>query len=152
HAQSVVALFARADDANRDGAILSKTHDALLRPELANLCAAYAWATGADGDPGVAVTLAACAAGLDDFAPECAAWLLSLRDAVERGSVGVETRARYWRALAASTMNGRIPRALQAEASRRAAALYGELGQPRRVYSALIQLAKHETARGENDA
>ena len=152
HAAAVAAIFAGADDLNRDGEIDSATHDALLRPELGNLRAAHAWATGPAGDPEIALTLAACAAGLDDFAAECVAWLLAARPDAGRGTATTATLARYWRAVAASTMNARIPRSLQAEASRRAAALYRQLDQPRRVYSALIQLAKHCTARRENDA
>jgi predicted ATPase/DNA-binding winged helix-turn-helix (wHTH) protein len=152
HAAAVAGIFAGADDANRDGDIASATHDALLRPELGNLRAAHAWASGHGGEPEIALTLAACAAGLDDFAAECVAWLLAARPHAERAAAKTASLARYWRAVAASTMNGRIPRALQAEASRRAAELYRELDQPRRVYSALIQLAKHCTARGANDA
>ena len=47
---------------------------------------------------------------------------------------------------------GPDPRALQAEAAERAGALYRELGKPRRIYSALIQLAKHRTSLGESEA
>ena len=39
-------------------------------------------------------------------------------------------------------MVGRVPRALQVEAARRARALYEALGQPRRVFSSLIQLSR----------
>jgi predicted ATPase/DNA-binding winged helix-turn-helix (wHTH) protein/tetratricopeptide (TPR) repeat protein len=81
---------------------------------------------------------------------ECVDWLLALRSQVESDGLDGEVRARYWRAVAASTMNGRIPRALQADAAERAAALYRELGKPRRVYSALIQLAKHRTSLGDS--
>ena len=122
------------------------------RPELGNLRAAYEWARASDGDLQLAVTLASCAAALDDFGVECVDWLLALHPLVEGDALDGEVRARYWRAVAASTMNGRIPRALQAEAAERAAVLYRELGKPRRIYSALIQLAKHQTARGESEA
>jgi len=152
HARALADLFTRADDANRDGEVTSEEHDTLLRPELGNLRAAYGWATGGDNHLQVAVTLASCAAALDDFGVECADWLLALRAHVEGGALDGAVRARYWRAVAASTMNGRIPRALQADAARRAASLYAEFGEPRRAYSAFIQLAKHCTARGENDA
>ena len=152
HARAVAALFARADDDNRDGEVSSEVHGALLRPELGNLRAAYEWARASDGDLEVAVTLASCAAALDDFGAECVDWLLALRPQVAGDGLDGEVRARYWRAVAASTMNGRIPRALQADAAERAAALYRELGKPRRVYSALIQLAKHRTSLGESEA
>ena len=152
HARAVAALFARADDDNRDGEVSSEVHDALLRPELGNLRAAYEWARASDGDLQIAVTLASCAAALDDFGVECVDWLLALRPQVEGDGLDGEVRARYWRAVAASTMNGRIPRALQADAAERAAALYRELGKSRRIYSALIQLAKHRTSLGETAA
>ena len=152
HARAIAALFARADDDNRDGEISSEVHDALLRPELGNLRTAYEWARAGDGDLQVAVTLASCAAALDDFGAECVDWLLALRPQVEGDGLDGEVRARYWRAVAASTMNGRIPRALQADAAERAAALYRDLGKPRRVYSALIQLAKHRTSLGDREA
>src|SRR4029079_4661103 len=79
HARAVAALFARADDDNRDGEVSSEVHGPLLRPELGNMRAAYGWARASDGDLEVAVTLASCAAALDDFGAECVDWLLALR-------------------------------------------------------------------------
>ena len=91
-----------------------------MLPELDNLRAAHAWAIGEAGDPQVAIALAAHAGSLIDYAVECADWLLPLRQHVEDGAVDPAVAARYWRAIAASNMVGRVPRALQAEAAIRA--------------------------------
>jgi tetratricopeptide (TPR) repeat protein len=71
---------------------------------------------------------------------------------VEGGAVAPAVAARYWRAIAASNMVGRVPRALQAEASVRAQSLYQALGQPRRVFSSLIQLSRHRSAQHDGAA
>jgi hypothetical protein len=57
--------------------------------------------------------------------------------------------ARYWRALAAGNMVGHLPRPQQLEAAQRARALYASLGQARRVYSCLIQIARQRIAQND---
>ena len=60
--------------------------------------------------------------------------------------------ARYWRAVAAGNMAGRVPLAVQAEAAERAQSLYRELGHPRRVFSSLMRLALYRNALGQETA
>ena len=145
HALAVCAFFDRIDGPHLDGELRTDELRALLLPERDNLRAAYAWATGEGGDMEVAVTLAACASALEDFAFESADWLVPLQRPVEEGTVSTAAAARYWRALASTnmTMAGRVPRALQVEASDRARALYLALGHARRAFSSLVQLAIH---------
>jgi predicted ATPase/DNA-binding winged helix-turn-helix (wHTH) protein len=146
HALAVRNFLERIDGANLDGELRSDQYAALVLPELDNLRAAHAWATGETGDLQVAIGLAAYAGALIDYATECVDWLVPLRQHVEDGAVDPAVAARYWRAIAATNMTARVPRALQAEASCRAQSLYQALGQPRRVFSSLIQLARHRSA------
>ena len=104
------------------------------------------------GDVQVAIALAAHAGALIDYAIECADWLLPLRTHVEDGAASPALTARYWRAIAAGNMSARVPRALQVEAASRARSLYQALGLPRRVFSSLIQLARHRNALGHDAA
>jgi hypothetical protein len=78
-------FLVRVDDANLDGELRTDQYAALVLPELDNLRAAYAWATGENGDPQVAIALAAHAGSLIDYAAECADWVTSLRQRVEDG-------------------------------------------------------------------
>jgi hypothetical protein len=121
-------------------------------PELDNLRAAYAWATGEAGDPRVAIALAAHTGSLIDYGVEGADWLNSLRQHVEDGAVEPALAARYWRAVTASNMSGQAPWAVQVDAALRARSLYESLGQPRRVFSCLIQLARHRNAHRQSAA
>ncbi len=143
HAVVVLDFLRRVDDANLDGELRTDQFAGLVLPELDNLRAAHAWAIGEAGDPQVAVALAAHAGALIDYAIECADWLLPPQARVEQDCADAATAARYWRAVAASNMIGRAPRALQLEAASRAQELYRALGQPRRVFSSLIALSRH---------
>jgi tetratricopeptide (TPR) repeat protein len=134
------------DSANLDGELRTHQYAARVLPELDNLRAAHGWATGEAHDVETAIALAAHAGSLIDYAFECADWLLPLRAEVEAGAAGAETEARYWRALAASNMLNRLPRIRQREAGERAKSLYAKLRQPRRVFSCLIQIARHNNA------
>ena len=60
--------------------------------------------------------------------------------------------ARYWRAIAAGNMSARVPHTVQVEAASRAKSLFQALGQPRRVFSSLIQLARHRNAQRHDAA
>ena len=146
HATVVRDFLRQVDDANLDGELRTDQFAALVLPELDNLRAAHAWATGETGDPQVALGLAAHAGALIDYAIECGDWLIPLKEYVERGAVEPALAARYWRAIAASNMAGRVPRVLQLEAASRARDLYRALHQPRRVFSSLIQLSRHASA------
>jgi predicted ATPase/class 3 adenylate cyclase len=152
HALAMRDFLERVDGANLDGELRSDQYAALVLPELDNLRAAHAWATGEAGDPRVAIGLAAHAGALIDYAVECVDWLLPLRQHVEDGVVDPAVAARYWRAIAANNMGGRVPRALQVEASCRAQSLYQALGQPRRVFSSLMQLSGHRSAQRHDAA
>jgi predicted ATPase/DNA-binding winged helix-turn-helix (wHTH) protein len=149
HALAIRDLMARVDAANLDGELRTDQYAALVLPEQDNLRAAYAWATGDGGDPQVAIGLAAHTGSLIDYGVECGDWLVAQRSHVETDVAEPALAARYWRALAATNMTHRMPRAAQIGAALRAKTLYEALGQPRRVFSCLIQLARHRNAQGE---
>jgi len=152
HAVVMRDFLQRVDDANLDGELRTDQFAARVLPELDNLRAAHAWATGDAGDPQVALGLAAHAGALIDYVVECGDWLMPLQGYVERDAVEPALAARYWRAVAASNMAGRVPRALQAESASRARDLYRALGKPRRVFTSLIQLSRHASALRQNAA
>src|SRR5206468_2115637 len=60
--------------------------------------------------------------------------------------------ARFWRALAAMNMLGTLSLAELLDAAQRAAAAYGTLGRPRRLFSALRLTAVWRSGAGEADA
>ena len=152
HALAMRDFLQRVDDVNLDGELRTDQYAALVLPELDNLRAAHTWATGETGDLKVAIALAAHAGSLIDYAAECADWLLPLRPRVEEGGIDPAVAARYWRAIAAGNMTGHVPLPLQVEAAARAASLYQALGQPRRVFSSLIQLSRHRGAQRDDAA
>lgn len=141
HALAMRDFLRRVDDANLDGELRTDQYASRVLPELDNLRAAFAWATGDPGDPPAAVALAAHAGALIDYAVECQEWLQALEPAVRRGGLQPAVAARFWRALAAGNMARRLPIAMQMDAARRARDLYRELGQPRREFSCLIRIA-----------
>jgi hypothetical protein len=146
HAVVMRDFLQRIDDANLDGELRTDQFAARVLPELDNLRAAHAWAIGEAGDPQIAIGLAAHAGALIDYVIECGDWLVPLQGHVERDAVEPALAARYWRALAASNMVGRVSRAVQAEAASRARDLYQALGKPRRVFTSLVQLSRHASA------
>jgi predicted ATPase/DNA-binding winged helix-turn-helix (wHTH) protein len=146
HATVMRDFLRQVDAANLDGELRTDQFAALVLPELDNLRAAHAWATGEAGDPQVALGLASHAGALIDYAIECGDWLIPLQEYVEREAVEPALAARYWRAITANNMAGRVPRLLQLEAASRARALYQTLGKPRRVFASLIQLSRHASA------
>jgi predicted ATPase/class 3 adenylate cyclase len=152
HALAMRDLMERVDNANLDGELRTDQYAALVLPELDNLRAAHAWATGETGDLQVAIALAAHAGSLIDYAVECADWLVPLQRQVEDGAVGPALAARYWRAIAAANMAGRVPLSLQTAAAGRARSMYQELGQPRRVFSSLMRLAYYLGAQRQDVA
>jgi predicted ATPase/DNA-binding winged helix-turn-helix (wHTH) protein len=149
HALAIVDFIRHVDDRNLDGELRTDQYAALVMPELDNLRAAYAWASGPNGDPAIAVTLAAHAGSLIDYASEASEWLLPLVGFARQGNLPAEVEARYWRALAAANMSNRLPRLEQLEAAQRARALYEKLGSPRRVFSCTIQVARHRNMTGD---
>lgn len=151
HALAMRRFLERVDGLNLDGELRTDQYAALVLPELDNLRAAHAWATGEPGDRETALALAGHAGSLIDYAIECADWLPPLIAQAESPGIDRAVAARYWRALAASNMTGHVPRALQLEAANRAKVLYEALGMPRRVFSSLIQMARRIPAR-DNDA
>ena len=76
HAQAMAQWLQSVDDRNMDGELRTDQYAALVPPELDNLRAAYAWATGEAADTALAIRLAAHAGSLIDYAGECAGWLL----------------------------------------------------------------------------
>ena len=154
HGQALRAFCARIDGAHLDGEMTTEQFRALLAPEIDNVRAAWAWATGPDGEIVVALALSACTSALEEFAVESTGWLLSLQSVVEAGAMAPTLEARFWRAIASFnvSMTGRVPHARQEDAADRARTLYGALGQPRRAYSSLVQLAHFRLERRAMDA
>jgi predicted ATPase/DNA-binding winged helix-turn-helix (wHTH) protein len=152
HAMGMLNFLRQVDEVNIEGELRTDQYAALVVPELDNLRAAHAWATAEDGDPKVAMALAAHAGSLIDYAAECADWLLPHRQQVEAGVVDKAVAARYWRALAAGNMSGRVPLALCVDAAERARALYQSLGKARRVFGSLIRLALYQQLQGNQAA
>jgi predicted ATPase len=152
HALAMLAFLRRVDDVNLDGELRTDQYAALVVPEIDNLRAAYAWANGDDGEPAVAIGLAAHAGSLIDYAVECADWLLPHRQQVEAGLVEDAVAARYWRALAAGNMAPRQSVAECVEAAERACAMYRALGKPRRVFASLMRVATYRQVQGDDAA
>ncbi len=152
HALAMRDFLKRVDDANLDGELRTDQYSALLVPELDNLRAAHAWATSEAGDAQVAIALAAHAGALIDYGFEGADWLMPLQHPVEAGVASPDLAARYWRALAAGNMAGRVPLALRVIAAERARSLYQALGHPRRVFSSLMRLAHYLRAQHDGAA
>jgi predicted ATPase/DNA-binding winged helix-turn-helix (wHTH) protein len=151
HAHAVLAFLQGVDDRNIDGELRTDQYAAAVVPELDNIRAAYAWATGEGGDGEVAIGLAAHAGSLVDYAIECADWIVRLQAQAEGMALKPALAARYWRAVAAGNMNGLVSFPVQAEAAARAASLYRSLGQPRRVFSSLIRLGYYKGVQGRVD-
>jgi hypothetical protein len=111
-----------------------------LLPELDNVRAAYAWASGPAGDAEAAILIAARASALDAMALESVPWLEEHRGQVEAG-VRPEVAARYWLALFGGTIRDRVPDSLKDHAEVQAEALYRDLGKERRVLFAGLSRA-----------
>jgi predicted ATPase/DNA-binding winged helix-turn-helix (wHTH) protein len=151
HAAAMLQLLQRADDGNMDSTLRSDEYAALVLPELDNLRAAYAWATGEGGDAAVAIGLAAHAGPLIDYSSEFAQWLLAQRPELRPGAVDDATEARFWRAMAASNMQGTLTISELLEAARLATAAYRALDRPRRLFSALRMVAIWSRMAGDID-
>jgi hypothetical protein len=149
HACAMRDFLARVDGANLDGELRTDQYAALVLPELDNLRAAFAWASGDGGDPQVALALAAHAGSLIDYTSECLDWMAATRASAESDAADTAVAARYWRAIAAANMVGHAPRPLQFAAATRAVALYKQLGLPRRVVSSLIQVSRLCSLQGQ---
>jgi predicted ATPase/DNA-binding winged helix-turn-helix (wHTH) protein len=149
HAEAMLAFLRQVDELNLEGELRTDQYAALLVPELDDLRAAYAWASGADGDRALAIALAAHAGSLIDYAVECADWLLPHLPEVVAGAVGAADAARYWRALAAGNMALRQPLVQCADAAERALSLYRTLGKPRRMFGSLMRLAHYRQLQGD---
>jgi len=145
HAQAMRSFLERIDGANLDGELRTDQYAGLVLPELDNLRAAHAWATGDDGDPEIAFALGVHSGGVIDYAQECADWVSSLPEPAE-GTMPDALSARYLRAIAATNMSSRVARARQLDAAIRARALYERLGERRRAFGALMQGTRHRWA------
>lgn len=141
HAATMLQFLRRADDGNMDSTLRSDEYAALVLPELDNLRAAYAWAAGEEGDAAVATGLAAHAGPLIDYSSEFAEWLLARRPHLRPGAVDDATDARFWRAMAATNMQGTLTISERLEAARLATGAYRTLRRPRRLFSALRMVA-----------
>jgi predicted ATPase/DNA-binding winged helix-turn-helix (wHTH) protein len=137
HAQTMLDFLRRVDDANMDGELRSDEYAARVLPELDNLRAAHAWATGADGDRAIAIGLAAHVGPLVDYSLEFVDWMTGQRQHLAAAAVDEATAARFWRGLAASNMYGYLGITEQLDAAQRAAALYRRLNRPKRLFRAL---------------
>jgi predicted ATPase/DNA-binding winged helix-turn-helix (wHTH) protein len=137
HAQTMLDFLRRVDDANMDGELRTDEYAAQVLPELDNLRAAQAWATGTDGDRAIAIGLAAHVSPLIDYSLEFVDWMLGQRPHIAAGVVDEATAARFWRGLAASNMFGYVAMIEQLEAAQRAAELYRTMDRPKHLFSAL---------------
>jgi predicted ATPase/DNA-binding winged helix-turn-helix (wHTH) protein len=141
HGRAMLRCLKRVDDANMDGDLRTDRYAALVLPELDNLRAAYAWASGPDGHRASAIGLAAHIGSLIDYSLEFVAWMVTQRVHVSAGLADDATAARFWRGLAANNMHGFVPTVEQFEAAQRAVVLYRALGWPKRIFSALRRSA-----------
>ena len=141
HAAAMLQFLRHADDGNMDSTLRTDEYAALVLPELDNLRAAYAWAAHGGGDVAVAMGLAAHAGPLIDYSSEFAEWLLAQRPHLRPGAIDAITEARFWRALAATNMQGTLTLSELLEAARLATAAYRTLRRPRRLFSALRLVA-----------
>jgi predicted ATPase/DNA-binding winged helix-turn-helix (wHTH) protein len=151
HAAAMLQLLRRADDGNMDSTLRTDEYAALVLPELDNLRAAYAWAAGEGGDAVVASALAAHAGPLIDYSSEFGEWLLAQRPHLRPGAIDDATGARFWRAMAASNMQGTLTTSELLDAARLATAAYRTLRRPRRLFSALRMVAIWSRMAGDID-
>jgi predicted ATPase/DNA-binding winged helix-turn-helix (wHTH) protein len=151
HAAAMLQFLRRADDGNMDSTLRTDEYACVVLPELDNLRAAYNWATGEGGERAIAIALAAHAGPLIDYSSEFADWLVTQRAHLGTGVVDAATEARFCRGLAANNMLGvlRIPEMLHA--AERATAAYRKLQRPRRLFSALRQLAISRRYSGDTE-
>jgi predicted ATPase len=140
HARAIQDVMAGVDEARLDGELTSDRYVNALLPELDNVRAAHAWASGPAGDAETAILIAARASALDALALESAPWLEGHRAQVEAG-VGPEVAARYWLALFGGTIRDRVPESVKEHAELQAEAIYRDLGQERRVFYASLSRA-----------
>ena len=144
----MLAFLQRVDDAILDGELQPDQYAALVVPELDNLRAADHGRRAKKGSRKIAIALAAHGNPLIDYAADCADWLLPHRQQVEAGVVEEAVAARYWRALSAVNMFGRVPLAEGVDAAERARSMYQSLGKPRRVFGSLIRLVLNRRLQG----
>ena len=137
HAQTMLDFLRRVDDANMEGELRTHEYAARVIPELDNLRAAKAWASGTDGDRSIALGLAAHVSPLIDYSLEFVDWMLGQRPHIAAEVLDEATEARFWRGLAASNMYGYVTMTEQLEAAQRAAALYRTMDRPKHLFSAL---------------
>jgi hypothetical protein len=135
HARVIQDLMALFDDDRLDGELTMDRYAIALLPELDNIRAAYTWAAGPVGNAETAILIAARASVLDAMAIESLPWLEGHRGQVEAG-VRPEVAARFWFALFGGTIYDRVPNLLKDQAVLQAEAIYGSLGQDRRVFGA----------------
>ncbi len=137
HATAMLDFLRQVDGVNLDGELRTDEYAARVLPELDNLRAAYAWARSPEGDPQVAIGLAAHIGPLIDYSLEFTGWMLSQSARIATHPVDDATAARFWRGMAASNMVGYVNTPQRLEAADRAAGLYRRLDMPRRLYSSL---------------
>jgi predicted ATPase/DNA-binding winged helix-turn-helix (wHTH) protein len=137
HAQTMLQFLRRADDGNMDSTLRTDEYARLVLPEVDNLRAAYAWASGDDGDRAIALGLATHAGPMIDYSTEFTEWVLAQRVNLDAEGVDAATAARYWRARAAVNMLGPLSIPELLDAAQRAAAAYRALARPRRLFTAL---------------
>ena len=151
HARAVASWFERIDTAQLIGRLRSEEHLASLLPEMDNLRAAMRWATTDQGDPAIAMSLAASMAGIEDCGAECARWLLALEPRVDPGDSSVAA-ARFWLGFSRPSMFGRVPLASRREGARRAVCLLRSLGLEELLFYGLLRLVRNSTKAGDSAA
>ena len=143
HAQATLAEV-QAIDADYSGTPLLQL-DERAQPELGNLRTALAWALGSEGDPALAVALAAlgstvfAVAGLYD---EDARALEATRPLVE-SHAAPRLQAAWWLALTSRGADAVLPAQQAYDAALRASTMFRELGAAEGLVRTLGMLVAH---------
>jgi predicted ATPase/DNA-binding winged helix-turn-helix (wHTH) protein len=143
HADAVLAIYGRALEQAFEVPMLPWLER--LWPELPELRAALRWTSGPNGDPQRLVALVGVAgyfmnaAGMDR---EAQRWIEIARPLLDANTPPLQA-ARFWQAAAFRSVDPVAPIADAIDAARRAADLFGALGQTREEYRMLGIQAHH---------
>ncbi|HEV7915647.1 MAG TPA: hypothetical protein VGP22_17920, partial [Albitalea sp.] len=130
HAMSTQAVLERA---------VKRRDVELLAQEMNNVRAAFAWASGPQGDAAVAVALASASSvvlAVEGFVVEALQRLLRVEPLVNE-SIPLPLAAQYWQWLGRLGIDGRLPVSRCIDALRRAEAMFRQLKNSRHLHACL---------------